>query len=319
MPSAYSPNKDVPHPQDLEEVLAIAYTLEREAQTRYSDLACSMRLVGRPDLAALFGDLAKEEEHHIAAVEGLATKTLQRMPSLAGAFSWQLPEIFGSADRTVVTNALTPYEALVAAVHNEERAFAFWLAIAAKADDTIVRQQAEAMAREELLHAAALRIARRRAYRAGGRVRPFAGISDASSMIEHLNALRSDCARFLNRAAAHLVLRGDEMSAALLRFASEEIVSKSQTADSPSATRDDAVEGHPDCLALLFDAVGRVEQVSEAARNCIEVHPELATGKDVRRLPRSAAVQVAILNRRLAELEPRLIALATPVGQTAFR
>ncbi len=296
-------------PESVEEILAIAYVLEREAATRYSDLALCMKLVGRSDLANLFSDLAREEQHHVSAVEELALRRLQRMPEIPAAFRWQLPESFGAADRTVVTDALTPYEALVTAVHNEERAFSFWSSVAAETSDSAVREEAKAMARQELLHAAALRMARRRAYRAGGRIQRPVGSRTPESMTAHVVALRRDAGQFLVRTAARLDARGDEMTCALLRFACEEIAAPFPAADTAQLDENGPAAVSADSLAVIFEAVGRIDRIGEEVRNCIELHPELGVRGELPRLARAAAVQVAILNRRLSELEPRLDAL----------
>lgn len=45
-----------------------------------------MRPIGRADLAELFGDLAREEQHHVMEVKELAQRILRRMPTLAVVF-----------------------------------------------------------------------------------------------------------------------------------------------------------------------------------------------------------------------------------------
>jgi rubrerythrin len=309
-----SPLVELPRPQSLEEVLAIAYTLEREAATHYGDLAHCMRSVGRTDLAELFRDLATVEQEHIAAVENLAMQALQRLPELAATFRWQLPETFGTADRTVVTNTLTPYEALVTAVHNEERAFAFWNSIAAEAEDPAIREQAEMMARQELLHAAALRIARRRAYRAGGRIQHRVRPPEPSMDMERIVGLRSGVVRFLKAATARAATHSDQMTRALLEFACEELASSCKAQKAESAEPRPGPAGPDDMVALLFNAVGRIERLGEAARECMEAHPELARDRELPRLAKAASLQVAMLNRRLSDLDPCLAALVGPVN-----
>jgi rubrerythrin len=310
---------EFPRPQSLEEVLAIAHTMEREAATRYGDLARCMRLVGRSDLADLFHDLATAEQDHVAAVEDLSLQTLRRLPELPVAFQWRLPKTFGAEDRVVITNMLTPYEALVMAVYNEERAFAFWNSIAVVADDSAVREQAEMMARQELLHAAALRIARRRAYRAGGRLLGQARRSDAAEELEQIKRLQHHALLFLKDAAALSGGTGDHMTSTLLQFALEEIASAFKPQEQPSVGEDHAVGTSTDVITLLFDATGRMEQLTEAARDCVEAYPDLVRGHELSRLAKAAALQMAMLNRRLCELEPRLLALTAPVSQGRTR
>jgi len=156
----------VPDVKTVEDLFAIATAMEREAATRYADLAGRMERQGNGLLAALFRRLEKEESGH---EDGLGAWASRRgiVPSPPFHFSWDMPETlteqqFAEAGGDFLA---TPWRVLVVAAGNEERAFAFYANIAAKTSDSDVRTYAEAMAREELDHVALLRLERRRAWR----------------------------------------------------------------------------------------------------------------------------------------------------------
>ena len=145
----------------IEEIMATAHALEDAATQRYRKLAAAMRTAAHEDVALVFDDLTAEEEQHVLSVEKMARTLLHSVPA-ASAVRWVLPETFG-VDEAGPPALLTPYKALSIAVRAEERAFAFWSYVAAGATVEPVRSLAETMARQELLHASKLRVARRRA------------------------------------------------------------------------------------------------------------------------------------------------------------
>jgi hypothetical protein len=65
---------------------------------------------------------------------------------------------------TVAPELVDAYRAFSMAVRNEERAFSFWIYVAAQSPSPELRAAAEQMAREELDHVARLRRERRRAF-----------------------------------------------------------------------------------------------------------------------------------------------------------
>jgi rubrerythrin len=149
----------------LDELFALANVMEQEAATKYSQFAEEMLRQGRPELAAVFTDLAAAELEHVASVTRWSQSRRGKVPDPTLA-RWQPPEIFGNdASAEIRTSRLmTPYRALAMAVQNEERAFAFWSYLAAFSKEAEIKSAAEAMAREELSHVATLRKERRRAY-----------------------------------------------------------------------------------------------------------------------------------------------------------
>lgn len=152
----------------MEELFAIAAAMEQVAIDGYSALAARMRHENQPDLAAVFDRLVAEESAHLANVDHWSKAVLGKAPddSTAG---WDPGASFDDegADQ-IAPELLSAYRAFSIAVRNEERAFAFWTYLAAKAGSDALRAACEQMAREELGHIATLRRERRRAFHAQG-------------------------------------------------------------------------------------------------------------------------------------------------------
>jgi rubrerythrin len=151
--------------QSLGELFALASAMEQEAANRYAELADDMQLKNKPELAAVFTQLAAEERDHVDSVARWSQSRTGKAPDPA-LVRWDGPETFDREVETEIRTSrlITPYRALSMAVRNEERAFAFWSYAAAFAKDPEIKKAAEAMASEELGHVAALRKERRRAY-----------------------------------------------------------------------------------------------------------------------------------------------------------
>jgi len=151
--------------QSLDELFALANAMEQESASKYDDLAADMQRQNKPDLAAVFAQLAAAEREHVDSVARWSQSRLGRAPDPA-LVRWEAPETFDreTAAEIMTSRLMTPYRALSMAVRNEERAFAFWSYVAGFAEDPEIKQTAEAMAREELGHVATLRKERRRAY-----------------------------------------------------------------------------------------------------------------------------------------------------------
>jgi len=151
--------------QSLDELFALANAMEQESASKYDDLAADMQRQNKPDLAAVFAQLAAAEREHVDSVARWSQSRIGRAPDPA-LVRWEAPETFDreTAAEIMTSRLMTPYRALSMAVRNEERAFAFWSYVAGFAEDPEIKQTAEAMAREELGHVATLRKERRRAY-----------------------------------------------------------------------------------------------------------------------------------------------------------
>ncbi len=150
----------------LDEFFALAHAMEQEAATKYAELAEEMQRQDRPDLVAVFTDLAAAEREHVDSVQRLSQSRRGKLPDPA-LVRWTAPETIDNdtAAEIKASRLMTPYRALAMAVRNEERAFAFWSYLAAFSDNPEIKTAAEAMAREELGHVATVRKARRLAYR----------------------------------------------------------------------------------------------------------------------------------------------------------
>lgn len=148
----------------LEELFAIAHAMEHEAAARYAEIAQRMAHQGNPALADVFTRLSTDERGHLANVAHWSERLQGAAPDPA-LIRWRLPETFDDEGAsTTDPRLLSAYRALAMAVRNEERAFAFWSYVAARAGSREIQHAAEAMAHEELGHVATLRRERRRAF-----------------------------------------------------------------------------------------------------------------------------------------------------------
>jgi rubrerythrin len=218
----------------LDELFALASAMEQESASRYAGLADEMRRQNKPDLSAVFTQLAAAEREHVNHVGRWSRSRLGRAPDPA-LVRWEgLGTVDAEAAAEITTSRLmTPYRALSMAVRNEERAFAFWSYVAAFAEDDEIKKAAEAMAREELGHVSTLRKERRRAYHRQYDERPKGGQKggqggekgrqiDAGEMERRLAAYLSKLERGLAGASAdrahELVLETADMAAEATGF-----------------------------------------------------------------------------------------------------
>ena len=113
--------------QSLGELFALADAMEQEAANRYAELADDMQRQNKPDLAAVFTQLAAEEREHVDSVTRWSQSRIGKVPDPA-LVRWRGPETFDREMETEIKTSrlMTPYRALSMAVRNEERAFAFW-------------------------------------------------------------------------------------------------------------------------------------------------------------------------------------------------
>lgn len=161
--------------ESVEEVFAIAHAMEREAATRYAELAGRMRQEGNATIAEVFDRLAAQERGHVDNVVRWSERKTGRVPDAAHV-RWDLSDTFDDEGAgTTAPSLLTAYRALSMAVRNEERAFAFWSYVAAHARSSDIREAAETMAHEELEHVATLRRERRHAFHSQRSLAPGAG------------------------------------------------------------------------------------------------------------------------------------------------
>ena len=206
---------------DMATLVSIARAIEDEAVRRYALLAEAMEARGEPATAAAFRVMLDEERSHVAAVDRWAA-SVGESGAAAAEIEWLLPEDLSRSWEEISGSALlTPYRAFAVAVENEERAFAFYAYLAARAQDARIRAEAEKLGAEELRHAALLRGWRRRAYHRERRA-PQATRAQVDSVAMLRDLLTRHEATI---AAAHLALAarlrraGDEAGARLLEGA----------------------------------------------------------------------------------------------------
>jgi rubrerythrin len=285
---------------DMAELTGIANAIEVEAVARYAQLAELMERRGELDTAATFREMCELEKSHIEAVGRWATSLHQEIRPPSN-FTWRLPtEIGASWDEARDSSLLTPYRALAIAVINEERAFAFYAYIAANATDPEVRRQAEIMAREELAHAAELRVRRRRAWR---REHPGAAMATDIRTLAAFRALErrleDDAAAFHRGIARVLATKGDTESAALV--------------DAMARREGDPLRGGEVALpaastareapALLLSAVQPLERSSEIYEDLIAHAPTEDVLAAAQAALRGVIGRIASLSRRRGEIE----------------
>lgn len=205
------------NPRSVDELFAIALAMEREAARRYRDLAEEMERQGRPALVTLFRRLQAEEQRHENGIADWARRHRIR-PAEPGAFSWTTPECTPVEDLADAggPQLLSPRRALDLAIHNEQRAFAFFTRVASATQEPELRGYAERMAKEELNHVALLRLERRRAWRRDAEedIRPMA-FSSRAGLADHRGRLETRLADLLGCALEAMRRRGDPRSPAI--------------------------------------------------------------------------------------------------------
>ena len=305
----------------IEEILAIADSLERAAVSRYAKLGYCMRKVGHDDLAAIFEQLSAEERLHVEGVEHLSQELLHAHPP-AKHGDWVLPETFGSNEAGPAT-LLTPYRALSIAVRAEERAFTFWSYIASEAGSEDVRSRAEEMARQELVHAAKLRHARRMAYHAE-RARKVSTVArSAADVRTDLNNAIAETTRLLLAAARKLERIPDYDSARLLCDIADElhalcgsITAEAKPNDLPWRIERARIAG---ASGILFEAAGVLERCAERCLSLLNQCGDAGAIEQMQAASERLTALVARLNARLYAVEPSLYELSTEPAQPQSR
>jgi rubrerythrin len=135
----------------LEDFMARAYAMERDAAERYAEFADQMEVHNNQEVAELFRRLAEIEGRHAKRI--LEEMRWPQMPEPVYAFAWQTPEPPETAPVTELHYRMQPWHALALALRNEERAERFLESIArSSTNPREVRRLAAAMAEEEREH-----------------------------------------------------------------------------------------------------------------------------------------------------------------------
>lgn len=277
----------------VDELLALATAMEQEAARRYRQMADRMRLQGESDLAALFIFLAGIEDKHAALIADRATRATGHVPEV-GPIRWELPEKFEEEEGR--SYLLTPYRALAIAVRNEDRAFAFYSYLAAKAETPAIRQVAEDLAKDELDHAALLRRERRKAWRIERHEVPEEP-ENLGSFLARVAAIESYTAKAHRALSARLAGQGHRFEARLFEDAAhdEELCAEEAAARGAGPTQ--RFTGGPpetirDGLRLLEYAFNQYVEIAERTRD--EAVMNAAQEFEARALKRLSYVRGAI-------------------------
>lgn len=278
----------------LDDLLGIALAMEEEAVRRYTQLADLMDGRDAADTAAVFHALAMEEREHAVGIVEWAGRLGRSRPN-APPFVWRLPpEIAASWEDLTDRTRVTPYQTLSLAVVNEQRAVAYFSYIAADAPNDEVRGFAEALAAEELNHAALLRRERRKAFRRQEERRPALRDADPEDLKKTIADRYAEAAGLHAALALALVSAGDpEGASTLTRIAGEE-AAMAGTDATPERSK-----AHLPASAgeILRAAMGPCEELSELLSDiagqtgdeALMLHAQAAMGRTVGHLVSLAA------------------------------
>jgi rubrerythrin len=307
MPQPINPDYPIPEASSIDQLMGLAVAMEHEAASRYRQLAEEMTAFGDDSLADLFRRLAELESRHENGLVRWAEREGRPRPEPARV-AWRMPETFGdAADGEALV--LTPYRALTIAVHNEERAFAFYTYLAAMATKPEVQARAEALAREELAHVAELRIFRRRAYhdqRPAHRPQP----RSLAELRAAARRLEEGCHE-VDLLAAQALSRDGHATAALAleRVAQVDEGRWRELPDRPAGHAGTAVDaaraagllspGSLTALGLLRLALRNAEEVLEIYLQAAEHPDDEAMQQEAQRLSEDAVARLAVIRAQL--------------------
>ena len=250
--------------ESIDDLLAVAEALEKEAAARYRELTARMRQQGDAQLAAQFEALARMEDRHAAQI-GDRSEVLSGQRPDPNRVVWDTPS---NADDDAGRGAeISAYQALAYAVRNEERAFAFYAYLSAEAESAEIRTLAEDMAREELQHAALLRQYRRRAFHEN---RPLA--RETPETVDELKRLArrwdGEAAASHAALAAALDAIGEAADAAIFRRLAED---EARSAANEPITAAAKLRSAADGLRLLEESFDRYVSIAERSADEILV------------------------------------------------
>ena len=315
--------------KSVDQMLAIAHAMEREAAARYTTLADCMRRVDQREIAELFAGLAGEERGHVDGVERLSERALHRAPGSSLVHAG-MPETFAREDEANAAALLSPYRTLSIAVRHEERAFAFWAHVAAQSDNPALRELAETFARQELMHAAKLRHARRKAFHAErDGLRAMASETEDRLSPAEIRAkaaqLGAGFAAFCAAASEQLCSGSDAVTAALFEKLADETrrtaVALASTGsgalseqDRQTAIRRSQIHG-VNGAALLFEAAGMIEDIDYRYLEWLGSSDTPEARQEFEARAQAATARLARIYERLFALEPSIAAIAGRSGK----
>ncbi len=145
------PTPPRPAPQTIDEFMAQALAMEREAVARYTELADMMDTHNNLEVAALFRKMAGYERLHVAQILADMGWT-EDTAAPRGPGVWAAPEAPESVPIDEMHYLMHPWHALNLALAAEQRAEAFFAEGARQATSEHVRRAAEEMRAEEAEH-----------------------------------------------------------------------------------------------------------------------------------------------------------------------
>lgn len=267
------------------ELMAVGAGMSDRAATRYRECSMAAFAAGNAEAAGVLQRLAAEWR-----IRG------------AGAAAAPPAEPDEMADEDPYT--VTAYRVLSIAVRDEMRAFAFYAYVAARAPNQQLRQRAEALAHEQLGHAAKLRRERREAWR---RTRNGTGRRPPSP--QNLNELRVLAERLEgDMAARHAALAdaaaslGDLASAEVLRGVAAEATELLPSGARPVATADIVMPAASGARDLLRTALVDLESAYAMYLKAAEGPAGEAAMLDAQRWAGSAMRRSSAIRGRLTAL-----------------
>jgi rubrerythrin len=298
----------VPDVRSVADLFALGTALEREAAHRYDQLASRMEAEGEADLAGLFRKLRDAEAEHESGLTAWAGRAGVAAADLT--FRWDSPETMAETEVAEAGPGRGPWAVLALAVRNEERAFAFYAQVAAKASHPDVQRHAERLAAEELRHVALLRLERRRAWRSEQAAMtaelPSAGpprATDANDLAAYVRQAELEAAGRLSGKARRARAVGEATVAGLFADLAEEAEGRARAAGATAPLPE--VPAAPAPVAVLMrEEEDRLSRLYDGYMRLIETLPEEA-------VLRGAQEETLVLLSRLARLHDERIRLGT--------
>jgi len=142
---------DHPDISSLADLLAVAYRIEADAVERYALLADQMEVHNNTELAAVFRDLARAEGIHAEEIRRQAGD-LDIVAHARTVARWRKGDSPEEADLGEAHYLMTPWHALQMALACEQRALAYFIAVADGAANPEIKNMANEFVEEEAEH-----------------------------------------------------------------------------------------------------------------------------------------------------------------------
>ncbi len=144
--------------KDIAELLMHALAIETEAVERYAQLADLMEAHNNYETANFFLKMSEIEQLHVDQIADMI-KSRKVSSAPLEKYRWSTtPEGPESTDPADLHYLMTPYQALVLALNNEQRAHDFYSSIVTSTKNEAVRRFAAALAEEEEEHVAMVKV-----------------------------------------------------------------------------------------------------------------------------------------------------------------